>query len=167
MKRTFLGIIIGGIGGTLLGFAIGVFVYPFWFLNDVASEKLVHDNARIELAKGKFIHVNPSDPVHWGKGGVTLYRGGDGRSIVHLEDDFQVGPGPAFHLYLVDHAKVRSAAEFKTAEKIDLGRIRAFRGSQIYSVPTLADITAFKSAVIWCKEFGVLISPARLDSGLR
>ena len=45
---------------------------------------------------------------------------------------------------------------------VDLGRIRAFQGSQRYAVPEGTDVKAFPSVVIWCKQFGVLISPADL-----
>ena len=34
--------------------------------------------------------------MHYGKGQATIY--GD---LVRLEDDFEVGPGPKFHVYLV------------------------------------------------------------------
>jgi len=162
MKRLLIGAIVGALAGTLFGFALGIFIYPFWFLNEAATEQLVQNSARVELAKGEFIQANPSDPVHYGKGHVTLYGEGDGRKTVHLADDFQVGPGPAFHVYLVDHAKVRSAEDFKNSKKLDLGKIRAFKGSQIYPVPASADIASFKSVVVWCEDFSVLISPATL-----
>ncbi len=161
MKR----FLFGALAGILLGFALGIFIYPFWFLNEAATEKLVENSARVEIAKGEFIQANPSDPVHYGKGHVTLYNEGDGRKTVHLGNDFQVGPGPAFHVYLVDHAKVRKAEDFNSAKKLDLGKIRAFRGSQVFPVPASADIAAFKSVVVWCEEFGVLISPATLIKG--
>jgi hypothetical protein len=160
MKR----ILIGAIVGALFGFALGIFIYPFWFLNEAATEQLVQNRARVEIAKGEFIHANPSDPVHYGQGHVTLYNEGDGRKTIHLADDFQVGPGPAFHVYLVDHAKVRSKKDFKDASKVDLGKIRAFKGSQVFPVPASADMSTFKSVVVWCEEFGVLISPATLNS---
>jgi hypothetical protein len=160
MKR----ILIGAIVGALFGFALGIFIYPFWFLNEAATEQLVQNRARVEIAKGEFIHANPSDPVHYGQGHVTLYNEGDGRKAVHLADDFQVGPGPAFHVYLVDHAKVRSKKDFKDASKVALGKIRAFKGSQVFPVPASADMSTFKSVVVWCEEFGVLISPATLNS---
>ncbi len=161
MKR----FLFGGILGCLFGFALGIFIYPFWFLNEAATEQLVQNSARVELAKGEFIHANPSDPVHYGKGHVTLYDEGDGRKTLHLAEDFKVGPGPAFHVYLVDNTKVRTKADFNDAAKIDLGKIRAFKGSQVFPVPASADMSTFKSVVVWCREFGVLISPATLVKG--
>ena len=60
MKR----FLFGALAGILLGFALGIFIYPFWFLNEAATEKLVENTARVEIAKGEFIQANPSDPVH-------------------------------------------------------------------------------------------------------
>jgi hypothetical protein len=46
---------------------------------------------------------------------------------------------------------------------VDLGRLRAFKGSQVYSIPAGVDLKSYGSVVIWCEHFGVLISPARLE----
>jgi hypothetical protein len=162
MKRLVIGLVIGVLGGAIAGFALGIFVYPYWFLRGEAQESLAAGVARTALAAGTFIHVNTRDPVHWGKGGVTLYDEGADRAVVRLEPDFEVGPGPRFHVYLASRAEVASRADFEAAERIDLGRLRAFKGSQVYAVPPGADLARFASVVIWCKEFDVLISPARL-----
>lgn len=146
----------------IVGFALGILIYPFWFLTDVASET-APSHARL-LAAGKFIHANPSDPVHWGKGHVRLLETPGGARAVHLEPDFEVGPGPRFHVYLADSAPIASSAEFEASAAIDLGRLRAFRGSQTYPIADDVDIEGVRSVVIWCKEFGVLISPASLDN---
>ena len=163
MKRLIIALIIGSLGGGFAGFATGIFVYPFWFLNDVANETLATNVERTRVAAGEFIHVNQSDPVHWGKGSVSVFREARDRTIVHLGDDFVVGPGPRFHVYLVDKAEVRSGDDFIASTKVDLGRLRAFQGSQIYPVPPGVDVSTFRSVVVWCKEFGVLISPATLN----
>ena len=115
--------------------------------------------AAAPVAAGTFIHANPSDPVHWGRGKVSVYE-----RTVFLEPDFEVGPGPAFHVYLVPNAKVRNAAGVKDAMFIDLGRLRAFKGSQRYPIPSGVDLKNYPSVVIWCERFGVLISPADLSS---
>ncbi|MDX1485246.1 MAG: DM13 domain-containing protein [Alphaproteobacteria bacterium] len=162
MKRLIIAVIVGLLGGSVIGFAAGIFVYPFWFLTDVANETLAENPERVEIAAGEFIHANPSDPVHWGKGRVSVYREGESRNAVHLHADFEVGPGPRFHVYLVDRGKVTNSGDFKAAQKVDLGRLRAFKGSQIYPTPPGVEPADYKSVVVWCKEFGVLISPASL-----
>ena len=106
------------------------------------------------------IHANPSDPIHWGKGTVTVYE-----KTLFLEADFEVGPGPAFHVYLVPNEKVRRSSHVDETMYVDLGKLRAFKGSQKYAIPAGIDMAKFPSIVVWCAEFGVLISPADLTFG--
>ena len=162
MKKLIIGLLVGGLAGAIAGFAAGIFIYPFWFLNEAATEVLPDGVARTALAKGTFIHVKPSDPVHWGKGGVTVYREESGSALVHLGGDFEVGPGPRYHVYLVDGATIGGEAVFKAAQSVDLGRLRAFRGSQSYAVPLGTDPARYRSVVVWCKELNVLITAASL-----
>jgi Electron transfer DM13 len=166
MKRFLIGIAAGIVGGTLFGFALGIFVYPFWFLRDTAMERLSDAAARTEVAQGLFGHVNKADPVHWGKGAVSVFQDQAGDAVVFLHDTFEVGPGPRFHVYLVDRADVRSGDDFLASRRVDLGRLHAFKGSQVYPVPRGPAPADYKSVVIWCKEFGVLISPATLRTAL-
>ena len=149
---------MGGAGG----FAVGIFIYPFWFPPPPANEKVENRAEKSVVATGKFIHANPSDPVHYGQGSLEFLKGSSGGSLVHLKPDFKVGPGPRFHIYLADKGMIMNSADFKAAKKTDLGRLRAFEGSQVYEVPKGTDIAPVKSVVIWCKEFNVLISPATL-----
>lgn len=158
MKRSILVFVLGGLLGTAAGFALGIFVYPFIFLADItADERLDDRSARSLVARGTFIHANPADPIHYGRGGVRVYDG-----VVHLEQDFQVGPGPKFHVYLVPDKQVTPDTDVARSMFIDLGRLKAFKGSQNYPVPAGVDLAAYGSVVIWCEQFGVLISPAQL-----
>jgi len=45
---------------------------------------------------------------------------------------------------------------------VDLGRLKAFKGSQNFEIPAGVDIARYGNVVIWCEQFGVLISPAPL-----
>ena len=47
---------------------------------------------------------------------------------------------------------------------VDLGRLRAFKGSQRYAIPAGVDLAKYQSVIIWCEQFSVLISPADLKS---
>lgn len=58
---------------------------------------------------------------------------------------------------------IRSSGEVKDTLFVDLGRLRAFKGSQNYAIPDGVDLKDFPSVVIWCQQFGVLISPAELN----
>lgn len=159
MKRLAIAFVIGGSLGIGLGFAAGIFVYPYVFLADiVAQEKVENAEAKKVVATGKFIHANPSDPIHYGSGSVTVYD-----DVVHLSSDFEVGPGPKFHVYLVPLETVTPSTEVTKTMYVDLGRLRAFKGSQNYAIPTGLDLKQYKSVIIWCEHFSVLISPASLD----
>jgi len=156
--RGALVFLVGGVLGLAGGFALGIFVYPYLFLADiVATEKVDPQMARKALARGEFIHANPSDPIHYGKGRVTVYE-----SVLHLEPDFEVGPGPKYHVYLVPEKNVLPSTNVARTMFVDLGRLKAFKGSQNYEVPAGVDVAKFDSVVIWCEQFGVLISPAAL-----
>jgi hypothetical protein len=157
---TFLVALVIGIAG---GVALGIFVYPYVFLADiVATEKppaaTEAQAPRKVLARGTFVHANPSDPIHYGKGRVTVYEG-----VLHLEPDFEVGPGPKYHVYLVPEKEVVPSTNVARTMFVDLGRLKAFKGSQNFDVPAGVDIARFGSVVIWCEQFGVLISPAKLS----
>lgn len=149
-----IGLALGGVGG----FAIGLFIYPYVFLADiVAMEQAPDVEAQQIVAQGSFIHANPSDPIHYGAGAVTVYD-----NTVHLGTDFEVGPGPAFHVYLVPLEEVTPSSDVADTMFVDLGNLRAFKGSQNYAVPAGVDLADYSHVVVWCEKFGVLISPARL-----
>jgi hypothetical protein len=143
--------------GTGFGVVLGFFFFPFVFPPPPAFEQLGDADKTKLVATGTFIHANPSDPVHWGRGKVSVYE-----RAVFLEPDFEVGPGPAFHIYLVPKAGIRKNSDLGEAMFIDLGRLRAFKGSQRYAIPAGVDLKNYQSVIIWCQQFSVLISPADL-----
>jgi hypothetical protein len=174
----------GGILGTIFGVALGFFFFPYVFPPPPAAEQLTQADlmpaaaempsaqaaaslqtretstpaaVAAPLSTGSFIHANPSDPVHWGKGKVSIYQ-----RAVFLEPDFEVGPGPAFHVYLVPKPSIRSSSDIKDVMYVDLGGLRSFKGSQRYPIPDGVNLKDYPSVIIWCERFGVLISPADL-----
>jgi len=157
--RLVAGFLAGGVLGAAAGFALGIFVYPYLFLADIVAAETVNEAQRKVLARGSFIHANPADPIHYGKGRVTVYE-----KLLHLEPDFEVGPGPKFHVYLVPERNVTPSTPVASTMFVDLGRLKAFRGSQNYPLPPGIDLARYGSAVIWCEQFGVLISPAALSA---
>ena len=157
MWRWLAVFLLGGVLGAAFGVALGFFLFPFVFPPPEASEQLATSERGKLIANGQFIHANPSDPIHYGKGQVSVYEG-----VVFLHEDFEVGPGPKFHVYLVPQANIRDASQVTGTMFVDLGRLRAFKGSQNYRFPAGTDLTKFPSVVIWCEQFSVLISPADL-----
>ena len=159
--RSFVSLVVGGLLGLCAGFALGIFLYPYIFLADiVGTDQVSEPAARQVVARGTFIHANPSDPIHYGKGDVTVYQ-----DLVHLEANFEVGPGPKYHVYLVPEGDVQPSTDVAKTMFVDLGRLRAFKGGQNYDVPEGVDLAKYPSLVIWCEQFGVLISPAKLNAG--
>ena len=158
--RLVISFLIGAVLGTAFGVAVGFFAFPFVFPPPAAMEELRAGEVGNVVATGTFIHANPSDPVHYGSGGVTVYP-----NTVFLHDDFKVGPGPKYHVYLVPKAQVRASSDVPDTMFVDLGQLRAFEGSQNYTIPDGIDLSDFMSVVIWCEHFSVLISPADLSFG--
>jgi hypothetical protein len=157
MWRFLAVLLIGGMLGTGFGVALGFFLFPYVFPPPEAMESLSAPEKTAVVARGTFIHANPSDPIHFGKGRVSVYE-----RTVFLEEDFEVGPGPKFHVYLVPREEIRDSSDVKDTMFIDLGRLRAFKGSQKFSIPPGVDLARYPSVVIWCAQFDVLISPADL-----
>jgi hypothetical protein len=162
VKGLVLSFVVGAVLGIAGGVALGIFVYPYVFLTDIVATEKVQpapegQPERKVLARGTFIHANPNDPIHWGKGRVTVYEG-----LLHLEPDFEVGPGPKYHVYLVPEKDVVPSTNVARTMFVDLGRLKAFKGSQNFEMPAGVDLARYPSVVIWCEQFGVLISPARL-----
>ncbi len=161
MRRLVRGLIIllvGAVLGTGFGVALGFFLFPYVFPPPPANETpqlAIADR----LASGRFIHANPTDPIHYGSGEVSVFA-----DKVYLHEDFEVGPGPKYHVYLVPKANIRASGDLAGEMFIDLGRLRAFKGGQNYSIPAGVDIADYASVVIWCEQFSVLISPADLKA---
>jgi hypothetical protein len=158
MKNVLIGVLFGIILGGTGGFAAGIFVFPYIFPPPPVNEVVLDKDKRKVVARGEFIHADPSDPVHFGRGKFTVYD-----DLLHLEPDFEVGPGPKFHLYLVPEANVTPDTLVQESMFVDLGRLKAFSGSQNYTVPAGVDLSDFKSVVVWCEQFNVLISPASIS----
>ena len=161
MRRWLPGALIflaGASLGTGLGLALGLFLFPYLFPPPPAAEQLTAADRMQPVATGTFLHANPSDPIHWGRGRVSVYQ-----RAVFLEPDFAVGPGPKYHVYLVPKSGIRRSADLG-AGFVDLGRLRAFEGSQRYEIPAGLDAANYRAVIIWCQQFGVLISPADLEA---
>ncbi len=161
-KKLLFSFIGGGILGLLLGagagFGLGIVVFPYLFPPPELNEMVSAKEDRELVASGQFIHADPADPIHYGKGEVTLYR-----DLLHLGQDFEVGPGPKFHVYLVPDQVITPQSRVQDTMYIDLGRLKAFSGSQNYPVPAGINFSDYKSVVIWCEQFNILISPAQLE----
>jgi electron transfer DM13 len=101
-----------------------------------------------------------SDEFHFGRGTARLIETTPGSYIVRLED-FAVRNGPDLYVYLSPDPGGY------TADAVELGRLKADRGNQNYTVPAgmLDDPGDAASIVIWCKQFSHLFATAPLAEG--
>ncbi|MCY3934915.1 MAG: DM13 domain-containing protein [Chloroflexi bacterium] len=107
------------------------------------------------LRSGDWIEI---DPIHRAEGSATLWQLGEQR-ILRFED-FRVTNGPRLHVYLSQNAPT---GIFDDVEGfIDLGPLKGNIGNQNYEIPADLDLSAYRSAVIYCVPFGVVFSSAEL-----
>ena len=158
--RALLIFAFGGLLGIGAGFAAGIWFFPYIFPLEPVNHVLTQEETQAPVvAEGTFIHANPRDPIHWGKGSVGVYR-----TMIYLKPDFEVGPGPDYRVLLVPKSGIKTNADVREvlAKSVDLGQIQAFKGGQRYAIPANVNLADYKSVVIWCRQFGALISPADL-----
>lgn len=113
--------------------------------------------AATAIASGAFRSLE-----HRTTGSVRLLQLFDGSHVLRLEN-LDTSNGPDVRVYLSrvtsDHGQRAYGHDF-----IDLGALKGNRGNQNYSVPAGVDISAFKSAVIWCRRFTVGFAVAPLQA---
>jgi hypothetical protein len=97
-----------------------------------------------------------TDDFHFGRGTATLIEIGPGRYHLRLED-FSVRNGPDLFVYLSPDA------DGYDKDALELGRLKATDGSFGYDLPDGADPAAYRSAIIWCKQFAHLFATAPFD----
>ena len=68
MWRVLAVFFFGGVIGTGFGVALGFFLFPYVFPPPDAMEQLTTAERTAVVRRGRFIHANPSDPIHYGKG---------------------------------------------------------------------------------------------------
>ena len=148
--------------GVVIGGGVVLFYYPFWFPPAQVNEQVQDIESKQKVLAGTFIHPDPSDSIHWGKGRVELYQSVAGTEVF-LTEDFQVGPGPDFHVYLVDRRDITEEDHFTSAIVVELGRLKSFEGSQVYAATGIELDSQAGSVVVWCKRFSQLITSANLE----
>ncbi|EDX87371.1 hypothetical protein S7335_5080 [Synechococcus sp. PCC 7335] len=83
----------------------------------------------------------------------------DGQSYLEFDSAFSSDNGP--DLFVLLHAE--AVPESYSADKyVNLGRLQSVAGEQRYAIPEGVDVSAFKSAVIWCRQFNVTFGYATL-----
>ena len=112
------------------------------------------------LATGEFIAHE-----HATKGTVKVVRLPDGSRVLHLEN-LDTSNGPDLKVWITD-ADVRSGKAgwgvFDDGAYVSLGRLKANKGSQNYTLPAKADLDKYTSVSIWCDRFNVSFGAAALS----
>lgn len=85
-----------------------------------------------------------------------------GKALIFLEngmysvglENMNINSGPDLHVYL---AKEKQATNF-----IDLGKLKAFKGNEVYPLTSAPDFSEYKYVLIYCQQFNVLFGSAEL-----
>lgn len=141
--------------GLLFGAAGWYLLSPLW-IDRVVNETLVQQADTLLLAEGQF---RDADAAHKGSGTARLVALADGSLEVQLSE-FQVTNGPDLELWLSSHPDPMRSSDVTAGEWMSLGLLKGNIGDQSYPIPIGADLSTFKSVVVWCEQFGVLFSPA-------
>lgn len=104
----------------------------------------------VELASGS---VEGADG-HAGEGVATIVDEGDGKRTLTLTD-FDVDAGPDVNVYLSESTDGIERA-------IDIGDLKAERGTQAYEIPADVDLNRYGDLVLWCIPFTTRIATAEL-----
>ena len=107
------------------------------------------------IARGDLQFV---DTLHHGSGGVIVIRVGVQR-FVRFED-VAITNAPDVHVYLSSD----TGGKWSEATSLYLGPLRATNGSFNYEVPGGTDLAPYKSVVVWCRMFSVLVTWADLTA---
>jgi len=160
VRYLLVGLLAGAVLGGAGGFAAGYFAFPYWSAGERGGRAITSGHGGEIKATGRFTHADPADRMHYGSGAVQVYA-----NRVQLEDDFAVGPGPKYHVYLVPQRGIDQDTRVEETMFVDLGPLAAFSGRQSYPVPVGVEVADYGSVVIWCEQFNSLISPAELNPG--
>ena len=103
---------------------------------------------------------------HDTSGAVRLVRLGDGRVQLVFEN-LSTSDGPDLRIWLSDQPVIEGSAGwhvFDDGRYVELGRLKANQGNQVYDVPTGTDLDGLTSVSIWCKRFAVSFGAAELQA---
>ena len=107
------------------------------------------------LATGELGYV---DAIHNGKGTVLLVRTGD--AVVLRFDNVAITNAPDVHVYLSRD----TGGKWTEATSLYVGPLKATNGSFNYDIPANTDLAPYRSVVVWCRAFAVLVTWADLKA---
>jgi len=98
---------------------------------------------------------------HQSSGTVLLIQLVGGGRVLRLEN-LATSNGPDLRVYL---STTPASADWHGYDRdyVDLGALKGNLGNQNYALPDSVDITRYRSAVIWCRQFKVGFAVASLS----
>lgn len=140
----------------LIAFVLYWFQPQALFMNQTVEEALPAGAAVDENGSGgNFIGIG-----HSTSGRAVIIELEDGSRFLRLEN-LETDNGPDLRVYLSTEAAEGDASAFDD-DFLDLGALKGNMGDQNYEIPSDADISAYQSAVIWCRRFSVGFGAAPL-----
>lgn len=157
--------------------AVAVFIVAWFQPQKLFIEKTVDEGlpGRPETRAGSTVqeaHARPESPAvlavgtfssleHETTGTVKILRLADGRRLLRFEE-LETSNGPDLRVYL---SEIPASQDWDGYGErfVDLGALKGNVGSQNYAIPDDADLSRYKSAVIWCRRFTVGFGVAGLS----
>ncbi|TDB87204.1 hypothetical protein E1266_33080 [Actinomadura sp. 7K534] len=167
-------VVVGLLAVLVVSAGVGLYLFQPWkaFTDTTVNEALPsaspsvspsaavarQEEGPVRLAGGRFVSHE-----HGTSGKAFTVRLANGERLLRLED-LSTSEGPDVRVYLSrrDAGAVRDGLG-KGA--VELGKLKGNLGDQNYGVPAGADVSGFRSAVIWCKRFSVSFGAADLAPG--
>ncbi len=106
------------------------------------------------IVSGKFV---ASEHPTTGMAQIVMMNG---KKYLKFDSAFKSDPGP--DLYVLLHRQ-GMPKDYKKDDYISLGLLKKVTGSQMYEIPADTDISTFKTAVIWCRQFNATFGFANLN----
>ncbi|WP_309114526.1 DM13 domain-containing protein [Saccharothrix sp.] len=180
-------VLIGVSAVLVVALAVGLYLFQPWRLvtDRTADEALLVPVSTSETAPattgsattGSAATTKPAAPAgpvavasgpfrsleHATTGSASLVRRPDGTHAVQFEA-LDTSDGPDLYVYLSEKPSDSPESAFGTGF-VDLGKLKANQGNQVYEVPAGTDLTTVRSVVIWCKRFSAGFAVAPLEQG--
>ncbi len=163
MKQKIFFFIIGGILGVIAGAGGMLIAFPFVFPPPILNES-IHDIAADtqELKQVTLRDDIGQDGGHWGRGSIKIYQKSDGDIYLEMQEDFIVGPGPNFWIYLNTTTDIIDEEAFLAdTARIKIQKLKSFEGSQVYKIKA-SHYKQAKSITIWCDTFNQFIASTNI-----
>ena len=106
------------------------------------------------IASGRFV---ASEHPTTGMATVVMVKG---QKYLKFDRTFKSDSGP--DLYVLLHRQ-GTPKDYKKENYVSLGRLQKVAGSQMYAIPADTDVSTFKTAVIWCRQFNATFGFATLS----